>query len=116
MPATPARTGSTTGRKHAFWRARLAIRRAGVQWQLLAVVTAIAILASTLISSLTLLVTATELGAVRGALTEASNQSAELRVILTRPEQPMDFPRERADRALEAVLGDAARRLPPPWP
>lgn len=108
MAAKPARAGVMPSRTHAFWRTRLAIRRAGVQWQLLAVVTAIAILASTLITSLTLLVSATELGAVRGALAESVTQSAELRVTLTRPDQPMDAPREQVERALEAVLGDAA--------
>lgn len=108
MAATPARTGDAAGRTHAFWRARLAVRRAGVQWQLLAVVTAIAILASTLITSLTLLVSATELGAVRGALAESSGRPADLRVTLTRPEQPLDAPRERVERALDAVIDDAA--------
>lgn len=108
MAATPARTGASSSRTHAFWRTRLAIRRAGVQWQLLAVVTAIAILSSTLITSLTLLVSATELGAVRGALAESASRQAELRVILTRPEQPMDVPRAQVEDALQSVLGDAA--------
>lgn len=108
MTATHARTGAPSGRTQAFWRSRLAIRRAGVQWQLLAVVTGIAILASTLISSLTLLVAATELGAVRGALSEETTQPAELRVLLSDPDQPIDTARSRIDEALETVLGDAA--------
>ena len=108
MTATPARPGTPASRTPRFWRTRLAVRRAGVQWQLLAVVTAIAILASTLITSLTLLVSATELGAVRGALAESTSQPAELRVLLTRPDQPLDGPRERVEAALATVLGDAA--------
>lgn len=106
MAPTSPRSGRPAIGSHALWRTRLSIRRARIQWQLLAVVTAIAILASTLIASLTLLVSATELGAARGAMADAT--SAELRAVLVEPEQPTTAPRERVVEALDAVLGDAA--------
>lgn len=93
---------------HAFWRARLAVRRAGVQWQLLSVVTLIAILAGTLVTSLTLLVSATETGAVRGALAESAASPAELRVTMSQPTQSAEVIRPLAEDAISAVLGDAA--------
>ena len=106
MAKTFPRTGRAARQGHSLWRTRLSLRRARIQWQLLTVVTLIAILASTLIASLTLLVSATELGAARGALSGTS--TGELRVILSEPEQPTDAPRERVVEALDRVLGDAA--------
>ena len=105
--STPHR-GSAPTRRLRPWRARLVVRRARVQWQLALVVTAIAVLACTLISSLGLLVAATELGAVRGALESATVDQTEIRVGLTRPEGPMSSNRESVENAFAPVLADAA--------
>jgi hypothetical protein len=86
----------------------LVVRRARVQWQLVVVVTAIAVLACTLISSLALLVAATELGAVRGALSSATVEQTEIRVGLTRPEGPLSENRATVENVFASVLGDAA--------
>ena len=89
MSKSTPQFGSAPTRRLRPWRARLVMRRARVQWQLALVVTAIAVLACTLISSLGLLVSATELGAVRGALTSATVEQTEIRVGLTRPDGPV---------------------------
>ena len=108
MSKTTPQRGSAPTRRLRPWRARLVVRRARVQWQLALVVTAIAVLACTLISSLGLLVAATELGAVRGALTSATVEQTEIRVGLTRPEGPLSSNRETVEGVFETVLAEAA--------
>ena len=92
--------GSAPTHRLRPWRARLVTRRARVQWQLVLVVTAIAVLACTLISSLALLVAATELGAVRGALTSAPESETEIRGTVSRPIVPITEARETLETAL----------------
>ena len=108
MSNTTPHGGSAPTRRLRPWRARLVTRRARVQWQLALVVTAIAVLACTLISSLALLVAATELGAVRGALTSATVAETEVRVSLTRPSIALDDARENLESTIAGVLGDSA--------
>ncbi len=108
MSNTTPHGGSAPTRRLRPWRARLVLRRARVQWQLALVVTTIAVLACTLISSLGLLVAATELGAVRGALTSATVAETEVRVALTRPSIPLDDARANLESAIDDVLGDGA--------
>lgn len=108
MSTTTPPRGSAPTRRLRPWRARLVVRRARAQWQLALVVTAIAVLASTLISSLGLLVAATELGAVRGALTSATEAETEIRVELRRPDAPLTSDREVLEGVLADVLGTAA--------
>ena len=108
MSKSTPQFGSAPTRRLRPWRARLVMRRARVQWQLALVVTAIAVLACTLISSLGLLVSATELGAVRGALTSATVEQTEIRVGLTRPDGPVSENRVSVEDAFAPVLGDAA--------
>lgn len=103
-----APTANPTARRLRPWRTRLVTRRARVQWQLVLVVTAIAVLACTLISSLALLVAATEVGAIRSALSAASADQKELRVTLTRPDGPLDADRAAMAGAIEDVFGDDA--------
>ena len=108
MTNSTPQVGSAPTRHLRPWRARLVLRRARVQWQLVLVVTAIAVLACTLISSLGLLVAATELGAVRGALTAASERETELRFELTRPDPQLTSARESLESVAAEVFGDAA--------
>lgn len=109
MPdARPPAFGSAPTRHLRPWRSRLAARRLRVQWQLLLVVTAIAVLACTLISSLGLLVAATEQGAVRGALTAATVDETELRIALVRPDASLTATRETLEGVVGDVFGDAA--------
>ena len=105
--STPPR-GSAPTRHLRPWRARLVVRRGRVQWQLLTVVTAIAVLACTLISSLALLVAATELGAARGALSSMSADDAAVRTLVTRPSITVTEVREKVERAVDELFADSA--------
>lgn len=104
---TPSR-GSAPTRRLQPWRGRLVARRARVQWQLVFVVTAIAVLACTLISSLALLVAATEQQAVRSALDSSAATETEVRVAVTRPDVSLPAARDAMQEAIETALGDAA--------
>jgi ABC-type lipoprotein release transport system permease subunit len=104
---TPANGSAPTHRLRP-WRSRLILRRSGVQSRLVLVVATIAVLASTLISSLALLVVATEREAVRGALGAAAPTETELRVTLVRPNVPLGTARNAMQQAMQTTLGDAA--------
>lgn len=108
MRASAPLRGSAPTTRLRPWRTRFVVRRARVQWQLALVVTAIAVLACTLISSLGLLVAATELGAVRGALTSATDAESSLSVTLKRPTIPLDEARATVDSAAGEVIGTSA--------
>jgi hypothetical protein len=99
---------STTVRRLRPWPVRLVARRGRAQWQLVALVAAIAVLASTLISSLTVLVAATEVGGFRGALSAATESETQVRVFLKRPTVPITEAREAVEKTTRGIFGDAA--------
>lgn len=91
----------------APWRSRTALRRSGTQWRLLVVVAAVAVLVGSLLSSLTVLLVATERQGVRGALTAAEPRATQVQVTavgLTRTPQDV---RTAADAAVADLLGPA---------
>ena len=90
------------------WLLGTLLRRTGAQWRLLAAVIAVALIASSLVTSLGLLVTATEQGGIRGALSDipASQRSIEVRVI--RPSLEIADVRPAMDAAVADALAGSA--------
>ena len=97
--ANPAR-GAALG-----WALRTSGRRATHQWRALLLVTAVALLATTSVSTLTLLVVGSEQRAVRTALGTAAPADREVSVGVGRPEVGLGELAERTDDAVAATLG-----------
>ena len=89
------------------WRTRMALRRSATQWRLLAVVTAVAVTACTLVTTLGVLVTATEDGAVRGALTASSAADTLVTVTLTEPVGTAAATTQDVGTVVDETLGGA---------
>ncbi|MBX9246588.1 hypothetical protein ICW40_17500 [Actinotalea ferrariae] len=89
------------------WRLRTAARRTGTQWRLLVVVAAVAVLVGTLISSLAVLLVATEEQGVRGALAAATGPRTEVRVTAERLSVPTADARAAADAAVGELVAPA---------
>jgi hypothetical protein len=100
-----ARNGSAPKRSLAPWRLRTSSRRAGAQWRLLVVVGAVAVLSSTLLTSLSVLVATTEQDAVRGSLATAPRDQLEVRTWLTRPSGTVAETSRATDVAIHDALG-----------
>jgi ABC-type antimicrobial peptide transport system permease subunit len=90
------------------WLAGTTIRRSGSQWRLIAVVLVVAILATTLISSLGLLVTATEQGAIRNSLARVPAAQTDIDVQVQQSLVPLARTRSLTDAAVKSVLGGSA--------
>jgi len=90
------------------WLLGTLVRRTGSQWRLLAAVLAVAVLSSSLVTTLGLLVTATEQSGIRGALSNipAGQRSIELRVI--RPSLDIADVRPAMDAAVADALAGSA--------
>jgi hypothetical protein len=71
-------------------------------------VAVVALVASTLVTSLGVLVSATERGAVRGALAGAPTQQKEFRTWLTRPTESVDSTQRTVSDAIQTVIGNEA--------
>jgi hypothetical protein len=99
------RHGSAPKRSLAPWRLRTSSRRAGAQWRLLVVVGAVAILSSTLLTSLSVLVANSEQGAVRGSLATSPSDQLEVRTWLTRPTGSVAETTRATDIAVHDALG-----------
>lgn len=90
------------------WRLRTATRRSRTQWRLLVVVSAVAVLACTLVTALSLLVSATEQRAVRSALTSAPVADTVVTVHVTDLTAPAGEVRTAGDAAVTGMLAPAA--------
>ena len=90
------------------WLLGTSVRRTRAQWRLLLGVVAVAVLASVLVTSLSLLVNATEQGGVRGALAAVPTQQVAVDVRLVDP--TVDFADARASvaDAVDGVFAPAA--------
>lgn len=102
------------GRRRApvGWVLRTALRRARVQWRLLAVVAAVGLLVASLVATLTLLVAATEGPAVRAALADAPADRTDVVLRVDRPRGSAADVRAAADATLRRLLGaDATSAL-----
>lgn len=91
-----------------LWLLTLTARRARGSWRLLLIVTAIALAACTLVTSVGLLISATEQGGVRAALGSLSAAQSSINVQLFRPSVSVAEGRELTDKSVATVLGDAA--------
>lgn len=98
----------TSFRLSASWLVAVTLRRTRAQWRLLIAVVSVAVLSSTLIVSLGLLVTATEQGGVRGALAAVPSTQSMLEVRILSPHGAIANSRANATKAIETVLGPAA--------
>jgi hypothetical protein len=90
------------------WLLRVTRARVVNAWRLLLVVLTVAVLAATTVTSVGLLVVATEQGAVRAALTSIPIDETTLDVRLTQPTVSVAAGTRAATTAIGAVLGDAA--------
>ncbi|MEO6116491.1 MAG: FtsX-like permease family protein, partial [Pseudolysinimonas sp.] len=91
------------------WLVGTTLQRSRSQWRLLLVVVAVAILACTLISSLGLLVFATEQGGVRTALTAIPTSQAAIDVQVVHPHVPLSAARRLVKNAVHKELGESVR-------
>ena len=99
------------------WRLRTALRRAGTQWRLLVVVAVVAVLVTTLVASLSLLVTVTEERATRAVLSTATDEQTEVTLTFESLKAPLADVRALATPSVAEVLGvlgmaDKADRRP----
>lgn len=90
------------------WLLRVTRGRVASAWRLLLVVLAVAVLAATTVTSVGLLVVATEQGAVRAALTSIPTDETTMDVRLTQPSVSVAAGSRAATAAIATVLGDAA--------
>ncbi|MDQ1555460.1 MAG: hypothetical protein QOI02_462, partial [Actinomycetota bacterium] len=90
------------------WPLTTTLRGMRSELRLLLIVVTIALLASTIITSFALLVVATEQGGVRAALASVDPAQSTLDIQALGPNQTVRQTRERADKAIRSVMGDAA--------
>lgn len=90
------------------WLVGTTIRRFRSQWRLIIVVVAVAILATTLISALGLLVTATEQGAIRGSLSRVPAAQTDIDVQVIDSLVPIAETRTIVGNTVKTALGSAA--------
>lgn len=89
------------------WLLGTTARRVRSEWRLLVSVAAVATLACTLVTSLGLLVTATEQGGVRGALSDIQPSQSAIDVRVYYPTGDIATLRTNMDAGVAEVLGDA---------
>ena len=90
------------------WLVGTTVHRTRAQWRLLASVLAVALLASVLVTSLGLLITATEQGGVRGALGDLSPEQTALEVRLIQPHGGVGAVTSDVDDAVSDVFAPTA--------
>jgi hypothetical protein len=91
-----------------LWLLSLTARRVRGNWRLLTVVTVIAIIACTLVTSVGLLMFATEQGGVRAAFHKLPAEQSVIDIRMFRPQIATAKVTALADRAVDRALGDAA--------
>jgi len=104
------KTAGTRSRARGWstsWLVGTTVHRTRAQWRLLASVVAVALLSSTLVTSLGLLVTATEQGGIRGALADLSPDQTALEVRLIQPHGGVRSAIAEVDDAIDDVLAPA---------
>jgi ABC-type antimicrobial peptide transport system permease subunit len=89
-----------------LWALRSSARRAIGEWKLLLVITAVALIACSLITSLGVLVTATEREGIRTELTASTDTSIDLTII--NPSADIASTTDAAADAVQATLGGSA--------
>lgn len=89
------------------WLLGMTAKRWRAEWRQVVAVTAVATLACTLVTALGLLVTATEEGGVRGALTSLPADQTTLDVRVVNPTASIDRSREAIADAVSSVLVDS---------
>lgn len=92
----------------ASWFARTAAVRSRTQGKLLLIVTAVAVLACSLVTTLGVLVTVTEQSAVQGALVDRTAEEIQSRLWVTRPEVPLDELGEKSRAAIVETFQGAS--------
>lgn len=103
-----ARTRRARLPRTGSWLLRTTLSRTRAQWRLLLGVIAVAVLANVLVTSLGLLVSATEQGGVRGALTALPSQQTQLEVRLIDPNIALADSRALLASAVDGVFAPAA--------
>ena len=98
----------TRGPRSGPWLFGTTLRRTRAQWQLLLGVVAVAVLASVLVTTLSLLVAATEQRGVRGALGAIPSEQTDLDVRLLDPAIALAETREAVTEAVDSVFAPAA--------
>jgi hypothetical protein len=100
--------GTAGGGALRAWRFRVARRRLFRGGRLLLLVLAVAILASTAVTSVGLLITATEQSAIRTSLRAVSRSQTAMSVDIEQPKLSLAATEKRVDGAIQSVLGHAA--------
>ncbi|WP_182113741.1 FtsX-like permease family protein [Actinotalea sp. JY-7876] len=104
-PRASARARPARPRVPWGWLAATVLRRARAQWRVLAVVGLVALLVTTSLGTLTLLVTRSEGEAVRAALATTPASELEVRVVAQDVEGGTAAAQERAALAVSAAIG-----------
>ncbi|WP_022886183.1 FtsX-like permease family protein [Glaciibacter superstes] len=100
--------GSAVRGLHRSWLLGMTAGRWRAEWRQVVAVAAVATLACTLVTSLGLLVTATEQGGVRGALTALPTDQTTLDVRVLNPTASIERSRDALAGSVSSVLGDSA--------
>ena len=107
-PTDVRREGRRGATRSGAWLLATTLRRTRVQWRLLLGVVAVAVLASVLVTTLSLLVSATEQGGVRGALSAVPAEQTRVDVRLIDPTIDLADGRAAITKAVGGVFGRAA--------
>ena len=106
--APPSRRTVARATRGGSWLTGVTLSRSRAQWQLLLGVVAVAVLASVLVTTLSLLVVATEQGGVRGALTATPSEQTDFDVRLLNPARSLAESRAAVAEAVDAVFSPTA--------
>ena len=105
------RVGSSRVARSGPWLISTTLRRTRSQWRLLVGVIAVAVLASVLVTTLSLLVSATEQGGVRGALAAIPAEQSDFEVRLIDPVVAFADSRAAVSEAVDGVFAPAATTI-----
>ena len=97
--------GARRRRSSVIWLARVTVRRARAQWRLLAVAGVVALLVSTLVSTLTVLIDTTDRAAVRQTLATAPADRTDVVLQFEGPQVHADGVRQESDEVITRLLG-----------
>jgi hypothetical protein len=103
---TGVKRGTAGGGALRAWRFRVAGRRLFRQARLLVLVLTVAVLAATVVTSVGLLITATEQSAIRTSLATVSKSQALMSVDIEQAKQSLAVTEKRVGGAIQSVLGN----------
>jgi hypothetical protein len=106
--ARPGRRTGARATRSGSWLVGVTLRRSRAQWQLLLGVVAVAVLSGVLVTTLSLLVVATEQGGVRGALSATPADQTDFDVRLLNPARSLAECRAAVADAVDSVYSPAA--------